>query len=68
MTEFPVVFVANDGYAGWVRAFLRSLRHYAPTVPTYCIPYAEDLDLIREMQKEFRFTLLKPDYTGPRNC
>lgn len=64
MKDFPVVFMANDGYAGWARAFLHSLRKYAPAVPAYCIPYAEDLDTIRHMQGEFGFTLLEPDYTA----
>lgn len=60
----PIVFMANDAYAHWARPFLRSLRDQAPEARVFCIPYAEDLVLIRALQDEFGFTLLAPDFTA----
>jgi len=64
MAEMPVVFMADDAYAGWARSLLASLRDQAPDVPLLCIPYTDRLDAIAALRAEYGFRMVEADYAA----
>ncbi|MDN3564558.1 hypothetical protein QWZ14_09300 [Paeniroseomonas aquatica] len=64
MADLPVVFMADDAYAGWARSFLASLRDQAPGMPVYCIPYSDQLSAIAALRAEFGFRMVDADYAA----
>jgi hypothetical protein len=64
MAEMPIVFMADNAYAGWARSFLGSLRDQAPGIPLLCIPYGDQLDRIAALRAEYGFRMVEADYTA----
>ena len=60
----PVVFMADDAYAGWAGRFLASLREQAPGVTVLCIPYSDRLERIAALRAEFGFTMVEADFAA----
>jgi len=64
VTDIPIVFMANDRFADWALPFLRSLRATNPDVRLWCIPYADDLAVLRDAAAAFDFRFLDADYAA----
>lgn len=60
----PIVFMADDPYAGWARSFLSSLRDQAPGVEVFCIPYSDALGEIAALRAEFGFRMVEADFAA----
>lgn len=64
VTDIPIVFMANDRFAAWALPFLRSLRAANPAATLWCIPYADDLAVLRDAAATFDFRFLDADYAA----
>lgn len=60
----PIVFMADDPYADWARAFLASLRDQMPGATVFCIPYSDQLTEIASLRAEFGFRMVEGDFTA----
>jgi hypothetical protein len=60
----PIVFMADDPYAGWARSFLASLRDQAPGAEVFCIPYSDALGEIAALRTEFGFRMVEADFAA----
>ena len=58
MTRRALVFMANDRYLDWVKAFLESVRSKDPDLPLYCIPHGGPMEGVCNLRGVFGFELL----------
>jgi len=57
MTQQGVYFLAHDGILDMAIAFLNSFRAYNPTTKLCLIPYADDVDQLTSLGKQYNFTI-----------
>jgi len=53
-----VYCLGNDEFIEWFEMFARSLRHFNPDLPLTVIPYDTRVQRLKQLEKQFNFTLL----------
>ena len=56
-----VYFLANDNVIGLAIAFLNSFRKYNPDIPLCFIPFAPNIDKLKELQSVYDFSIYTDD-------
>lgn len=57
-----VAILANDGIHDWLLPFLDSYRQHNPNLPTYLIPFDENMDRTRRAAQEYGITVMQDDF------
>jgi hypothetical protein len=52
-----VYFLADDFASEWAIALLNSLDTYAPTCSIWCIPFSEEITVLKRLASKFRFRI-----------